>query len=88
MNCTFSHYNPSLFVVAISVFAIAIHYLFFNVVSNKVKLFCFTSDMLGSITIPEFDGNSFIENKLDSNVGKSLAYEIWFLATGGYNIIL
>ena len=32
------------------------------------------------ITVPEFHGNSLVELKLDSRVGRSFSYEVWMLA--------
>jgi hypothetical protein len=33
------------------------------------------------ITIPEFHGNSFLEIPIKKPVGRTLNYEIWFLAS-------
>lgn len=34
-----------------------------------------------NVTVPEFYGKTYIEIRLEKNVGRSLAYEVWFLAT-------
>ncbi len=40
----------------------------------------FVIAMAQDITIPEFDGNSFLELKLTTAPGRSMSLEVWFLA--------
>ena len=35
--------------------------------------------MAQDITIPEFDGNSFLEIKMNSAPSRSMSFEVWFL---------
>ncbi|XP_023930285.1 agrin-like [Lingula anatina] len=39
-------------------------------------------------TIPEFNGNSYIEREFNDNVLRAIAFEVWFLPTKGNGMIL
>lgn len=38
-------------------------------------------DIVDTITVPEFHGNSYLKVPMTKNVGRFFAYEIWFLST-------
>ncbi|KAK2184807.1 hypothetical protein NP493_252g05062 [Ridgeia piscesae] len=40
------------------------------------------------VTVPQFKGNSYLQLKVNSHVGRSLGYEIWFLATKPDGVLL
>ena len=47
---------------------------------DKVTMCSIVAAIL-DVTVPQFKGNSYLQLKVNSHIGRSLGYEIWFLAT-------